>query len=316
MKYGNVLVTGGAGFLGSQLLQRLVTKAKHVYVIDDLSTGNRASLPKAANLTFYEDSITNEKLLETVLPKVEWIFHLACRNLVLSAQDLRSDLDVNLLGGFLLLQKAKDYCPNLKRFVYTSTASVYGNASTIPTPESYYRITLPYSASKFSAEHYCQVFYHMYNLPVTILRFSNVYGPGQLSSNPYCGVIAKFFEAIMSGDPIIIYDDGTQTRDFTFVEDAIDAVIAASTHPTTVGKVYNIGTGTETRINQLADTVIQIMGYKAYPTRFLPGREVDKVYRRAVDPTALQTDIAWSARYSIQEGIAKTYHWLKGGGSV
>ncbi|WP_201319365.1 MULTISPECIES: NAD-dependent epimerase/dehydratase family protein [unclassified Paenibacillus] len=310
MKLGKVLVTGGAGFLGSQLVKRLLPRSEHIYVIDDLSTGNPRALPDSDQITFIQGSITNEELLEEIMPKVEWVFHLACRNLYLSAVDVRQDFDTNLYGGFLLLQKAKSHCPNLKRFVYTSTASVYGNAPVIPTPESFHQITMPYSASKFSTEHYCQMFYHMYQLPVTTLRLSNVYGPGQLLSNPYCGVVTLFFDAVQNGRPIPIFGDGTQTRDFTFIDDAMEAILTASVHPDSIGKLYNVGTGKEVSIHELAETIGKIMGHENYPIEYKPKRVVDKVYRRAVDITFLEQDLHMKPAHSLEEGLHKTRQWM------
>ncbi len=315
MKFGNVMVTGGAGFLGSQLVKYLLPISEHIIIIDNLATGNRRNIPQSDKITFYEESITNEELLEQLLPQVEWVFHLACLNLLLSSQDIRKDFDTNLYGGFLLLEKAKSHCPQLKRFVYTSTASVYGNASVIPSPEPYHRISMPYSASKFSMEHFCQVYYHMYRLPIATLRLSNVYGPGQYLSNPYCGVVTKFFDSVQNGKPITIHGDGTQTRDFTFIEDVIDAIILAGEHPEMIGKVYNVGTGKETSINQLAETIIKITGSdkETVPIEYQPRYAFDKVDRRAVDTSLIQEELQWSARFSLEAGLAKTYEWIKAG---
>ncbi|NGQ95721.1 NAD-dependent epimerase/dehydratase family protein [Brevibacillus sp. SYP-B805] len=312
MKFGSVLVTGGAGFVGSQLVKRLLPLADHITIIDDLSTGNRQAIPDSDKITFYQDSVTNEGLLQAVLPEVEWVFHLSCRNLVLSAENLEADFHTNLYGGFLLLNLVKKYCHGLRRMIYTSTASVYGNAPVIPTPESFYQITMPYSASKFSVEHYCQVFIHMYQLPVTILRLSNLYGPGQLTSNPYCGVVSKFFEAIEQGRPMTIYGDGRQSRDFTFIQDALDAILLAARHPHTVGKVYNVGTGKETSILELAAAIAKVTGKQEYPYEFQEKRTVDRVVRRALDARSLQQDIEWTAKVALEDGLRRTYQWLTG----
>ncbi|MBS4194209.1 GDP-mannose 4,6-dehydratase [Lederbergia citri] len=312
MNLGKVVVTGGAGFLGSQLVKRLLPLCDHVYVIDDLSTGNRAALPDSEHITFYEESITNEKILEEILPKVNYIFHFACKNLILSVENIESDFETNLYGGYLLLQKAQEYCTELKRFVYASTTSIYGQASTIPTPESYYNINLPYAASKFSMEHYCNVYHKMYQLPVSILRFSNVYGPGQLSTNPYCGVVAKFFEAAQNDQPMIIYGDGSQTRDFTFVEDAMDAIILAATREKAIGQVYNIGTGVETSILDLAQETKKASRHLDLPLKFEPKRKVDVVERRCISAEKIKNELNWNPRHSLEEGVNKTYSWLKG----
>ncbi|MFO1444997.1 NAD-dependent epimerase/dehydratase family protein [Bacillus sp. Bva_UNVM-123] len=312
MNLGKVAVTGGAGFLGSQLVKRLLPLCDHIYIIDDLSTGNKAAIPLSERVTFYEESITNVKVLEEVLPHVDYIFHFACKNLVLSVENMNNDFETNLYGGYLLLQKAQECCRRLKRFVYASTTSIYSDADILPTPESYYNINLPYAASKFSMEHYCHVYYQMYQLPFTILRFSNVYGPGQLASNPYCGVVAKFFEAAQNQQPMIIYGDGSQTRDYTYVEDAIDAVLLAVAQEKAVGEVYNVGTGMETSVLELAKEIQKACGQKDLTLKFMPKRKVDVVHRRSILAKKIQTEINWKNQHSIAEGIRKTYAWLKG----
>lgn len=314
LRFGRVLVTGGAGFVGSQLVRRLLPIADHITVIDDLSTGSRAALPKADHLHVIEGSYVDGPLLEKVLPKVDTIFHLACRNIVMSTRDMDDDYHVNLYGGYLLLQKAQQCCSHLQRFIYTSTASVYGDAPILPTPESYYHTALPYSASKLSMEHYCQVYNEMYELPVSILRLSNVYGPGQVASNPYCGVVAKFFEAMDHGEPLPIYGDGNQTRDFTFIEDALNALLLAAVHPDAVGKVFNVGTGTETSVNQLAAMIGELSGRSDYPIVYEAKRPVDVVYRRCLDASYLRQTLGWKTAVDLRTGLRRTYDWLRGGG--
>ncbi|MBS4179634.1 GDP-mannose 4,6-dehydratase [Lederbergia citrea] len=312
MNLGKVMVTGGAGFLGSQLVKRLSPLCDHIYVIDDLSTGNKDVIPDSNHITLFEESITNEKILEEVLPKVNYIFHFACKNLILSVENIESDFETNLYGGYLLLKKAQECCPELKRFIYASTTSIYGQASILPTPESYYNINLPYAASKFSMEHYCNVYHKMYQFPVSVLRFSNVYGPGQLSSNPYCGVVAKFFEAAENDQPMIVYGDGSQTRDFTFVEDAMDAITLAAFDEKAIGQVYNVGTGVETSVLDLANEIKKASKNKDLPLRLEPKRKVDVVERRCISAEKIKSELNWKPRHSIKEGLNKTYSWLKG----
>ncbi|MCH1626278.1 NAD-dependent epimerase/dehydratase family protein [Ferdinandcohnia quinoae] len=313
MNLGKVAVTGGAGFLGSQLVRRLLPLCEHIYIIDDLSTGNRNAIPQSDRITFYEESITNEKVLEEILPKVEYIFHFACKNLVLSVENMNDDFDTNLYGGYLLLKKAQECCKGLKRFLYASTTSIYSESQILPTPETYHNIKLPYAASKFSMEHYCSVYYEMYHMPISILRFSNVYGPGQLATNPYCGVVAKFFEAIEDRKPMVIYGDGKQTRDFTYVEDAMDAVILATVNGKAVGTVYNVGTGIETSVLDLAKVVRKASGHPEVPLKFEPKRKVDVVERRCINSDKIQSELQWEVGHSLLEGIRKTYTWLKEG---
>lgn len=312
MNFGKILITGGAGFLGSQLVQNMLPLSDHIYIIDDLSTGNRSSIPKDSKITFYHGSITNEDILDEVLPEVDYIFHLACKNLVLSYNNIRDDFETNLYGGLFLLQKSQNLSPNLKRFVYTSTASVYGNATYLPTPESYYNIKLPYSASKFSTEHYCHVYHHIYNLPVTILRLSNVYGPGQLISNPYCGVVAKFFESATRGEPMTIFGDGKQTRDFTYIDDALEAIVLVATQNKAIGQVYNVSTGKETSVIELAEVISAICDLKQADLQFAAKRDIDVVQRRCLNNNKL-IDIGWKCTNDIHSGLTKTFAWLKRG---
>lgn len=311
--FDHVLVTGGAGFIGSQLLLRLLPLSRQITVIDDLSTSRRDNVPVSDRLTLIEASYVDEALLERVLPSVTHIYHLACRNLVLSADRMDDDFHVNLFGGYLLLKKARALCAGLQRFVYTSTASVYGNADRLPTPESSYQTTVPYAASKFSAEHYVQVYHRMFGFPAVVLRLSNVYGPGQLIANPYCGVVAKFFEMADQGQPFVVFGDGTQTRDYTYVEDAIDALLAAGVHPNAIGGVFNVGTGVETSVVALANLIAGLEGMERPQLTYMPKRTVDVVYRRCLDAAALRGALGWQPRHSLEEGLRKTNAWRKGG---
>lgn len=315
-KFAHVLVTGGAGFIGSQLVQRLVPIADQITVIDDLSTGRKDALPTADNVHLLEQSYVDETLLDKVLPDVEVVFHLACRNLVMSTRNMDDDFNVNLYGGYLLLGKLHERAVKLRRLIYTSTASVYGNAPILPTPEAHYDTALPYSASKLSTEHYCKVYYRLHQLPVSILRLSNVYGPGQVSTNPYCGVVAKFFEAIDRGEPLQLYGDGEQTRDFTYIEDAVNALITAATHPHAPGKVFNVGTGIETSVNKLAREIGALTGNSAYPVAHVAKRPVDVVNRRCLDATLLQQTLGWKVNVPLKEGIRRTYEWLQKEGDL
>ncbi len=314
--FENILVTGGAGFIGSQLIKKLLPLCRHIYIIDDLSTGQRNAVPLSNKITFYHDCITNKSLLHEILPKVEYIFHLACSNLLKSVADLEKDFNTNLYGGFVLLKCAKSHCPGLKRFVYTSTASIYSDASILPTPETYYKISLPYAASKFSTEHYCNVYNHMYQLPTTVLRLSNVYGPGQTTSNPYCGVVAKFFEAAQNKQPLIVYMDGQQTRDFTYIDDAVKAIMLSALKEKAVGKIYNVGMGIETPIINLAEIIKHITGFTEGHIEYRPGRQVDIVTRRNINAKKIQEELKWKPNYTLYEGLLKTFLWMKGSGTV
>lgn len=311
MKFGNVLVTGGAGFVGSQLVRRLAPISDRIVVIDDLSAGRADAVVSSGNVSFVQGSYYDQALLDDILPQVEWIFHLACRSLTYSVIDSREDFRTNLYGAYALLEKTRVLCPGLQRLVYTSTASVYGNAAVRPTPEECYQITTPYSASKFAAEHYCDVYARMHGLPVTVVRLSNVYGPGQVASNPYCGVVAKFFESLASNRPFPVIGDGLQTRDFTFVEDALDAILAAAVSPIGIGKLYNIGTGIETSINELAAAIGDLSGRPDYPVEHVPKRSIDHINGRSVAIDRIRQELNWQPKHTLREGLAATHAWLQ-----
>lgn len=307
--FKNVLITGGAGFIGSQLVLKLLPLCTHIYIIDDLSTGHRESIPKNEKITFHQGSITDTELLKTILPEVDYIFHLACSNLIKSVANIEHDFYTNLYGSLLLLDYAHKYCKGLKKFIYTSTTSMYSEAEVLPTSEDYYNIKLPYAASKFSAEHYCDVYNNMYGLPVCTLRLSNVFGPGQTTSNPYCGVVAKFFEASQLGKPLVIYGDGEQTRDFTYIQDVLDAIIICATSEKATGQVYNIGTGVETPIIDLAN-IIKSMANKNLTVEYEDKRPIDIVKRRSIDASKIKNELSWEPRHSVYQGLTKTYMWL------
>ncbi|TJY43578.1 NAD-dependent epimerase/dehydratase family protein [Cohnella pontilimi] len=311
MVFRNVLITGGAGFVGSQLVKRIEPMAEHVFVIDNLSAGRRDAVLSSGKVTFIQQSYEQEDLLNDILPRVDWIFHLACRSLSLSVIDIKEDFHTNLYGAFVLLEKARSLCPSLQRIVYTSTASIYGNAEIRPTPESEYQITTPYSASKFAAEHYFDVYARSYGLPVTMVRLSNVFGPGQVADNPYCGVVAKFFESMEKNQPLPIIGDGFQTRDFTYIEDALDAILLAAVSPNSLGKLYNIGTGIETSILELAAIIASIAGQPDYPIVYWPKRPIDHIQHRSVDTRLIRRDLNWVPKHTLEEGLSKTYAWLK-----
>ena len=307
-----VLVTGGAGFLGSNLVKKLAAEAKHVWVLDDLFTGQRSAVPQRHNVTFVHGSVTDGTLLRKLLSQVEYVFHFAARNITLSVEQPEADFRTNVEGTVQLMLQAVAYKDQIERVVYASTSSIYGNSRLLPTVEGGYDIGLPYAASKMSAELLSIAYGKTFGLPVTCLRFSNVYGPGQVSSNPYCGVVAKFAEAILQGEPMVVYGDGTQTRDFTFVDDAIHAVLLTAFQPGTAGEVFNVGTGVETSINTLAKLVAAGAGKPTYSIRHAPKRPVDTVDRRCISSEKLQLVTRWSPQVSVQKGLEKTWQWLQG----
>jgi len=302
-----ILVTGGAGFVGSVLVRRLLTAGAQVTVLDDLFTGRRDSIPEGVE--FIEGSVTDAALVNEVVKRHTLIFHLAARNIIASTANPRDDFATNIGGTLNVLLAARE--AGVERVVYTSSASVYGNPRSIPINEEDGLATLsPYSVSKLAGENYCLAFYESYGLPVSVVRYSNVFGPFQTPENPYCGVVSKFLIAVYAGRPLAIHGDGGQTRDFTFVEDAVEATVLVATHPRAEGEVFNVGTGIETSVNDLADAIGRVTG-RPVVRQQIDRRDVDNIRRRVVNIEKIRRMLRWSPQVTLDRGLEQTVRWFE-----
>jgi UDP-glucose 4-epimerase len=255
-------------------------------------------------------SVTDEDLVRALVRNADLVFHMAAQSIIASTQDPRADFISNCVGTLNVLVAMKER-PAECRMVYTSSASVYGNGRHVPTSEDDgYSVLSPYAASKLSGEHCCQAFYEAYGVRSAIVRYSNVYGPGQTSRNPYCGVIGKFIEGALAGQPLLVHGDGEQTRDFTFVDDAVAATLLAALEPAAIGDVFNIGTGVECSINRLAELVCEAVG-AAVPIRHVARRDIDTIPRRAVAIEKARRRLRWSPRVGLPEGLRRTVAWCR-----
>ena len=302
-----VLVTGGAGFVGSALVRRLIAAGARVTVLDDLFTGTRDAIPTAAE--FIEGSVTNEELVRDLVRRHTLVFHLAARNIIASTANPRDDFATNIGGTLNVLLAARD--SSLDRVVYTSSASVYGNPRAIPINEDDGLVTLsPYAVSKLAGENYCVAFYESYGLPVTVVRYSNVYGPYQRPENPYCGVVSKFLTAAIAGQSLSVHGDGGQTRDFTFIEDAVEATLLVATHPRAEGEVFNVGTGVETSVNDLAAAVGRACG-RPVAVEHIDRRDIDNIRRRVVNIEKIRRMLRWAPQVTLDRGLEATVRWFE-----
>ncbi len=305
----SVLVTGGAGFVGSQVSKRLGELGASVTILDDFTTGREELVPETARLI--RGSVTDMPLVTQLAGESDYILHMAARVLASSTSDVRSDSDVNIGGMINILSAAREHSAKVKRVVYTSTTSIYGNARSLPVHEDEKpHILSPYAASKFAAESYCNVFYEMYATPVSIVRYSNVYGPHQSPRNPYCGVISKFFVACHTGEPMCIHGSGMQTRDFTYIEDAVTATLLAGVVPRAEGSIFNVGTGVEVNIVQLAEAIDRAAG-TSVGYKFIDRRDIDNVTRRVVNVERARQILRWVPNVSLHEGLKRTDEWLR-----
>lgn len=285
------LVTGANGFVGTNLVKRLLRDGYEVIGLDDFSADNpRQDLP------IMEGSVTDFWMIDELVSKVEVVFHLAAKTMALSTKAQLADFQTNIGGTLNVLLCARGYGIPV---VYSSSSAVYGNGGNLPfTEDSRIELLTPYAASKHAAEGYCQVFKDV--VQVTTLRLSNVYGPHQSPTNPYCGVIAKLMAKKDDGLPLPIYGNGEQTRDFTYVDDAVEALILAS--KAGFGEVINIGTGVETSINQLA----QMIGG---PVEYQKGRDIDLINRRVLDNTKAVMVMGWESKVDLPAGLELTQKW-------
>ena len=303
-----VLVTGGAGFVGGQLVRRLVRAGAKVTVLDDLFTGQAETVPASAHLVV--GSVEDEPLVNDLVGNASVVFHMAARNIIASTRDPRSDFATNIGGTLNILLAAREH--RTERVVYTGSTSIYGNPRSIPINEDDPAVLLsPYAVSKLSGEHYCLAFYESYGLPVAVVRYSNVYGEGQRPDNPYCGVIAKFFDAAYEGLPLQVHGDGQQTRDYTYVDDAVDATLLAGIQPRAEGEVFNVGTGIETSVNELAHLIGQA-AERSITVEHIDRRDIDNIRRRVVNIEKARRMLRWSPQVVLSAGLRETAQWLQG----
>ena len=306
-----VLVTGGAGFVGSGVVKRLAREGAAVRILDDFFTGLDENLDSRANLEVVRGSVTDFELVRSTMDGCVAVVHQAARNIIVSTRNPREDFEVNVGGTLNVLLAAREH--GLERVVYASSASVYGNPRYLPINEDdLVNVLSPYAVSKYSGENYCKAFYETYGLSTAAVRYSNVFGPGQSSENPYAGVVAKFFESAMRGESPRVHGDGEQTRDFTYVDDAVDATVLALVSTKADGQVYNIGTGRETSVNALARQIIKVTGADVEP-EYVDRRDIDNIRRRVLNIEKIRRELRWTPSVTIEEGLRRTHSWLLGG---
>lgn len=310
LENADVLVTGGAGFVGSNLVRRLIREGARVTVLDDLFTGRLENLP-GTGFDFVEGSVCDPVVVGRLVARADVVFHAAARNIVVSTRNPREDFETNIGGTLNVLLAAREHRDKVQRVLYTSSTSVYGNPRYLPINEDD-RLSLltPYAVSKLGGENYCMAFYESYGLPTTAVRYSNIFGPGQDPANPYCGVVAKFIESLFAGKPPVIHGDGNQSRDFTYVDDAVEATLMAASSDRALGEVFNVGTGVETRVNELAATLIKVVGVDVVPEH-KDRRDIDNIRRRVVNIEKTRRTLRWVPEVTLEQGLKRTVAWQR-----
>jgi UDP-glucose 4-epimerase len=309
MKSKKVVVTGGAGFIGSNLA-RVLAGENQVVIVDDFSTGcieNIQDIIDSQSVTLIEGNITDLNLLQRSFKDVDYVFHeAAIPSVPRSVKDPISSNYANINGTLNVFVAARDTC--VKKVVYASSSSVYGDAPTLPKKEDMNPCPLsPYAVSKLTGEYYSQVFTEVYNLPTVSLRYFNVYGPRQDPSSEYAAVVPRFINRVLNDEPPIIYGDGEQTRDFTFINDVVNANILAAESEIT--GVFNIAGGKRISINELAKLVVGIIGKGLDPV-YDDCRPGD-IKHSLADISKAKEKLGYIPKVEISDGLLETIKWFQ-----
>jgi len=312
LKLEKILVTGGAGFIGSHIVDRLLANGFEVSILDNLSSGNKENIQQhlsKKNLHFIKGDIRDAKTVKQAVSDIDAIIHEAAHiSVTQSFEKPFLTNEVNVTGTLNLLKASSD--ANVKRFIYASSCAVYGETATLPIKETTpTRPISPYAASKLAAENYCKAFHKIYGLQTVSLRYFNVYGPRQTNS-PYSGVITIFISRLLNSETPIIYGDGTQTRDFTHVQDVAQASILALHAKNAAGEEFNVATGKSTTINQLAGTLLNITGQTHLQPRHLEPRPGDIKHSYA-DISKAKKVLTYTPEINLKEGLNRLVEWCK-----
>jgi len=308
---GRVLVTGGAGFIGSHITAALMASGARVRVLDDLSTGHRENLDEiGGDLDFIEGSVADEELLNKVLEGVEVVFHeAAIPSVPRSVESPRQTHVASVDGTFSLLLAARDN--RVRRVVYAASSSAYGDQPTLPKSEPMSPDPLsPYAVAKLVGEYYCQVFTRVYGLETVSLRYFNVFGPRQDPGSQYSGVVSRFISALMSGDRPVIFGDGEQSRDFTYIDNVVAANLSAASAKEASGKVINVANGQQITLNQLLAELKDLTGKQDVTAEYREPR-VGDVKHSLADNTRARQFLGYESKVGLREGLQRTIDWWK-----
>lgn len=304
------LVTGGAGFIGSHIVETLVNRGEKVRVLDNLMTGKYENIANfEGGIEFILGDIRDFNVLGKAVDGVDTIFHeAAIPSVPRSVEDPQLNHDSNINGTFNVLLAAHD--AGVRRVVYAASSSAYGEIGTgekredqLPSPLS------PYAVAKLVGEYYCQVFTRVYGLETVSLRYFNVFGPRQDPSSPYSGVISKFVTTLLNGDRPMIFGDGEQSRDFTYVANVVDANIRAAESADAVGEVINLGVNQRTTLNQLLSELQKIIGTNIAP-QYEPPRAGD-IRHSLADISRAEKLLGFKPLIGLEEGLKATVDWYR-----
>lgn len=308
---GITLVTGGAGFIGSHIASALAAAGARVRVIDDLSTGYRENLQEIkGDLDFVQGSLADERTLAKAVEDVELVFHeAAIPSVPRSVENPRQTHVASVESTFSLLLAARDR--KVRRLVYAASSSAYGDQPTLPKVETMLPEPLsPYAVAKLVGEHYCQVFTRVYGLETVSLRYFNVFGPRQDPSSTYSGVVSRFISDLLGGKRPVIYGDGEQSRDFTYIENVVDANLKAAESSKGIGQVINIANGKRITLNQLLHELKSLTNKPDVSADYQEPRAGD-VKHSLADITRARELLGFEPRVGLRSGLEFTIDWWK-----
>jgi nucleoside-diphosphate-sugar epimerase len=304
------LVTGGAGFIGSNTVDELVRRGHGVVVLDDLSAGREENLAEVrSKITFVKGSVTDLETVQKTMHQAEYVIHLAARTSVpRSVKDPLETNRINVEGTLNVLVAARDN--KVKRVVFAASSSAYGETPTLPKTEAMQPQPIsPYGVSKYVGELYAQAFGRCYGLENVCLRYFNIFGPRQDPDSPYSGVLSRFAMAFLKEEQPVIYGDGEQTRDFTYIDNAVQANLLACEASGASGGVFNIGTADRISLNQTLEYLRRISG-KKLQAKYEPPREGD-IRDSLADITKAREFLGYEPTVHFAEGLEKTFEWYR-----
>jgi len=306
---GIALVTGGAGFIGSHIASALIAEGARVRILDDLSTGHRENLDEiGGGIDFIQGSVADEELLNKALEGVELVFHeAAIPSVPRSVEEPRQTHIASVDGTFSLLVAARDQ--KVRRIVYAASSSAYGDQPTLPKSEQMLPDPLsPYAVAKLVGEYYCQVFTRVYGLETVSLRYFNVFGPRQDPGSQYSGVVSRFISALLSNERPVIYGDGEQSRDFTYIENVVFGNLSAAEAPNAAGKVINVANGERITLNQLLSELKDLTGKQDVTAEYLEPR-IGDVRHSLADISLARQLLGYESKVDLREGLQRTIDW-------
>ena len=303
------LVTGGAGFIGSHLTEELVRRGHRVRVVDNLATGHRRNLDHISGIDFLEGDLADPAVARRAADGMEYVLHQAAiPSVPKSVKDPETSNTANITASLNILVAARD--AGVKRLVYAGSSSVYGDTPTLPKREDMPTKPLsPYALQKLVAEQYCQMFTRLYGFETVTTRYFNVFGPRQDPGSPYSGVISLFSTAILSGRQPVIYGDGEQTRDFTYVANVVDGVLRACEAPRAAGEVMNVAVGGRISLNELLRQMNAICGTSLKAIYQEP--RVGDVRDSQADIAKARELLGFAPTVSFEEGLRRTLEWCR-----